>query len=355
MYGTDAGHRRQPARRAAARRRRRAVAGTALAATVLLAACSSPDDASPRPAQASERPDGSSEAPFWVNPDSRAQQALATAEESGDAQEAELVAAIAEQPAGQWLGTEDPETEARRITEAAQAADRPPLLVLYNIPHRDCGQYSEGGAPTADAYRDWIARVVSGIGDRAAWVVLEPDALAHLLVPGCVPGEFHEEQYTLLREAVESLSALPGTRVYLDAGNPQWVQDPGGMVEPLQRAGIAQADGFSLNVSNYQTTEANVEYGTRLSSMVGGKHFVIDTSRNGNGPAEGGGDEEAWCNPPGRALGTEPTTRTGEELVDAFLWVKRPGESDGTCKGGPPAGEWHHSYALELARNATHP
>ncbi len=37
--------------------------------------------------------------------------------------------------------------------------------------------------------------------------------------------------------------------------------------------------------------------------------------------------------PPGRALGETPTTKTADPLVDAYLWVKRPGESDGECKG----------------------
>ena len=85
--------------------------------------------------------------------------------------------------------------------------------------------------------------------------------------------------------------------------------------------------------------------GQRISALVGGKHFIIDTSRNGVG---GNGE---WCTTRGRALGALPTTRTGNVLVDAFLWVKQPGESDGTCNGGPKAGRWWPEYALELARN----
>lgn len=46
---------------------------------------------------------------------------------------------------------------------------------------------------------------------------------------------------------------------------------------------------------------------------------------------------------------------TGLEHGDAFLWVKRPGESDGTCHGGPPAGQFWGGYALELARAAGEP
>ncbi|MEE1928152.1 glycoside hydrolase family 6 protein [Streptomyces sp. TRM 70351] len=351
MYGTDAGRRWHGAR---ARLR----AGTAaLGAALLLAACSSAcsqdgDGGGDAPGKEAARDVHGSGASFWVNPEGRAARALVALRDAGLTKEAELVEQIAAQPAGEWVGTEEPQEQTARITGAAEEAGQAALLVLYNIPHRDCGQYSQGGARDADAYREWIDQIVAGIGDREAWIVLEPDALPHLLQPGCVPAGLHEEQYALLSEAVGKLAGLPDTRVYLDAGNPRWVRDAQGMVEPLRRAGIGQADGFSLNVSNYETTEANIAYGRRLSAMVGGKPFVIDTSRNGNGPAEGAGDAEAWCNPPGRALGEEPTADTGEELVDAYLWVKRPGESDGTCKGGPPAGDWYHEYALELAGGA---
>jgi endoglucanase len=76
--------------------------------------------------------------------------------------------------------------------------------------------------------------------------------------------------------------------------------------------------------------------------------FVVDTSRNGQGEAL----DKARCSPPDRGLGHGPTTGTGDPLVHAFLWIKRPGESDGTCNGGPRAGQWFMDYALELARNA---
>jgi endoglucanase len=80
--------------------------------------------------------------------------------------------------------------------------------------------------------------------------------------------------------------------------------------------------------------------------MVGNAHFVIDTSRNGTGYAP----EYEWCNPPGRKIGTFPTTDTGDPLIDAFLWLKRPGESDGACNGGPKAGVFWTERAIELAK-----
>ncbi|WP_171166226.1 glycoside hydrolase family 6 protein [Streptomyces sp. I05A-00742] len=347
MYGSHTGHTRR-ARTALIR------TATAVGALTLLAGCSSSDDeAAPRPEPSAASPSQipRAQSPFWVNPNGTAAQQVSRLRKDGKEQDARLIGRIAQQPVAEWIGVDDPESQTRGFTEAADRADRDALLVLYNIPHRDCGQYSQGGAADGDSYRAWLDRAASGIGDRSATVILEPDALPHM-EDGCTPQQFHEERYALLKEAVHKLKALPRTKVYLDAGNPSWVTPADRMAEPLRRAGIDRADGFALNVSNFQTTRASKEYGHTLSALVGYKHFVIDTSRNGNGPLSDGDHEKAWCNPSGRALGEPPTTRTGDKLVDAYLWVKRPGESDGACKGGPDAGEWWETYALELARNA---
>ncbi|MEU1197308.1 glycoside hydrolase family 6 protein [Streptomyces sp. NPDC005813] len=322
-----------------------AVVGAAL----LLAGCSSSggdgkSDGSD--AKVTQQPKNSD--PFWVNPDGNAAEQVATYLKADKKDEAEQIRKIAEQPTGEWIGPENPESEARGFTEAAEKADRAAILVLYNIPHRDCGQFSQGGAADGDAYRTWIDGVAQGIGDRPATVILEPDAVLHL-VNQCTPDEYHEERYDLLKGAIGKLKSLKNTKVYLDAGNAGWGH-PDQIFQPLQWAGIDQADGFSVNVSNFYSTEDSIAYGKQLSAKVGNKHFVVDTSRNGNGPYTGGKADENWCNPPGRALGETPTTKTADPLVDAYLWVKRPGESDGTCKGGPKAGQWWPQYALKLAQ-----
>ncbi len=115
------------------------------------------------------------------------------------------------------------------------------------------------------------------------------------------------------------------------------------MADMLNRAGIAQANGFALNVSNFDWTTNNVNYGTEISRLVGGKHFVIDTSRNGNGPGD------RWCNPEGRALGT-PSRGFASGLVDAYLWIKPPGDSDGACFGY--GNGFLPAYACGLAERA---
>jgi endoglucanase len=114
--------------------------------------------------------------------------------------------------------------------------------------------------------------------------------------------------------------------------------------------GGRDADGFSLNVSNFETTADNIAYGKKVSALTGNAHFVIDTSRNGNGATTA----NTWCNPSGRAVGELPTLTTNVPLVDAFLWIKPPGESDGTCgasqagTSAPAAGQWWPQYALAL-------
>ena len=259
--------------------------------------------------------------------------------------DAALMDKIAAQPLAQWMGGwnvdigRDVSSAVSRIT----GANALPVFVAYNIPNRDCGQYSAGGAGGADAYKRWIRSFANGIGNRKAVVILEPDALAGM---SCLNAQQQQERMDLIHDAVRVLKAK-GAAVYIDAGHAKWV-NPADMANRLNRAGIAEADGFSLNISNFLGTSVNVAYGMEVSKRVGGKHFVIDTSRNGQNAADAG----KWCNPTGQRIGQTPTTRTGNALVDAFLWIKAPGESDGTCGGGPAAGKWWADYALGLAGGA---
>ena len=259
--------------------------------------------------------------------------------------DARLLAGIAAAPQARWFDDQSNRADVAGYVRAAAAAGAVPVLVAYDLPARDCGGYSAGGAPTPVAYRRWLADVLlAGIGRHPAAVIVEPDALAEL---GCRTAAAARADLALLAFAVRTLAARPAIAVYLDAGNSAW-EPAAVMARRLRAAGVAAARGFALNVSNFNTTTAETAYGARISRLLGGKPFVIDTSRNGAGPAPG----RAWCNPPGRALGPAPTTRTGSRLVDAYLWVKAPGESDGSCNGGPPAGAWWPDYAVDLARRA---
>jgi endoglucanase len=345
---------------------------------------------------------------FYVEENSYAARQAATWQAQGRTADAAVMRRLATIAQATWFTGGSPQEVQEQVGTTVKAAGKQhavPVLVAYNIPGRDCSQYSAGGASTEQAYRDWIDGFSRGIGNRPAVVILEPDSLALLSSEPCVC----DERFRVIRYAVDRLRGNPLTAIYLDGGHSAWHDvndyeaafgDPRaelGMATRLMRAGIDRATGFYLNVSNYRTNDDLIGFGTKLSKAIHLRqqtgaasctdaelrsvavkpskltHFVLDTSRNGQGPwtAPAGlySDPQEWCNPPGRGLGSRPTTRTGHPLVDAYLWVKRPGESDGSCNRGtagpgdpehggqidPVAGDWWGEYALGLALRANPP
>ncbi|MEU8396617.1 glycoside hydrolase family 6 protein [Nonomuraea sp. NPDC048892] len=304
-------------------------------------------------------------------------------------QDAALMRKLAAVPYAIRLG--EPEVRAKvddTITNARQEGGVP-VFLINRMPGSDCRR----PATTAEmrTYQDWISGIARQIGPAPAVVVLEPSSLVKL--PGaanCPVPDDGGRRYRDLRQAVRSLKAGPRTAVYLDGGQALY---PGTetMAGRLIGAGVDEADGFIVNTSAYTATDKSVAYGEELSACIAVRlktkgadcpkdadvdpasmpHFAVDTSRNGRGswrtdkPYK---DPQTWCNPPGRGVGERPTTETGEELVDAYLWVARPGTSDGRCRRGtngekdpergvasPEAGQWWDALALERAKNASPP
>lgn len=253
---------------------------------------------------------------------------------------------IAAQPAAVWFAAYNPGAvtgQVRAVTAAAARAGRTPVLVPYAIPDRDCGGASQGGAPGLAAYDAWIREFAAGLGGAPVIVILEPDAIA---LADCLPSGDRAARYASLARAGRTLHAAnPRARVYFDGGHSGW-HAASKQAAALRAAGaVSSSDGIFTNVSNFHRTADEAAYARRVLAALGGPArlgAVIDTSRNGNGPPEAG----AWCDPSGRALGRTPTTDTGEFRVDAYLWVKLPGESDG-CKGA--AGSFSPDYAYQLA------
>jgi endoglucanase len=248
---------------------------------------------------------------------------------------------ITRNPQARWLtGPRDLEG----LSEVARTAEqRRELLVLvaYYVPNRDCGgPYS--GAGTNGDYAAFIDGLIAALGSAHAAIVVEPDAVA----AEC----FDHNRAALLRQTVMRLAAA-GHYVYLDAGHPSW-RPPVEMARRLRTAGIAYAEGFSVNVANRQTTKDSYNWARKISRNVGNREFVIDTSRNGVGPPTGPHSYSAdWCNSVHQALGEEPTTATNRPGLAALLWIKPPGESDGQC-GGEVDNGFSPGQAEELVRNA---
>lgn len=280
---------------------------------------------------------------FYVAPNNpHADQAAEwAAERPGDAA---TMAAVAAQPTARWLSSNwilppNVEPYVDEWVDAAAVTGSWPLIVVYDIPLRDCsGGWSAGGSLTVQAYMDFLDSVARGIGGRRAMVIVEPDALPDL---SCLAPEKQGERLWMVEQAVLKLKT-PQSRVYIDAGNPLW-NCASCVAWRLNHAGIAQADGFSVNVNVYHDVPSITAYGHAIAAEVGGKPFVIDTGRAGI-------HQNEWCNPPGAALGPTPRFDPAPGIA-AYLWVTPVGQSDGDCgRGEPPAGEWWAERALWLAK-----
>jgi endoglucanase len=398
---------------------------------------------------------------FVPAPNAGAVQQIRQLRQQDDRADAELLRDMITTPQAVWFTTGTPQQvrrDVRSTMEAARDQHAVPVLVAYDIPGRDCAQFSAGGALDRASYLAWIDGFASGIGRGRAIVLLEPDSLG--LLPstcgGPKPGfPFTDaDRLAELNGAVTRLEQQPNVSVYLDSTHSAWLA-VGDAASRLVQGGVNNAQGFFVNVSNYQLTPNLVQYATWVSECIafgqdpeqGGwrlghfnfcnsqyfpvvlspfsvwgssaaaanawfaanmgtavatKHFVVDTSRNGTGPnsmatfAAAPFNQPAsvvsklqsgnWCNPPDRGVGLRPTAETSVQLLDAYLWVKIPGESDGNCDaaGGPrawdytiytkpgwptdpaqqqlfdplwgmfdpPAGAWFPQQALQLAKDA---
>jgi hypothetical protein len=184
---------------------------------------------------------------------------------------------------------------------------------------------------------------------RAAAVILEPDALGLMgrRAGHCVSGGQKKTALALLRYGAERLGDLPNVSVYIDAAAGDWLHADEA-VSLLRRAGIRGARGFALNASHFNSTAEELAFGERVARRLD-THFVLNTAENAHNV------HGANCNPPGAGLGREPTTHTGSDSADAFLWISRPGISSNAgnrCGRGPDSNVWFQAQALSLARKA---
>ena len=222
-----------------------------------------------------------------------------------------------------------------------RSGDKLPVLVVYNMPNRDIGQYSKGGAKTQEEYLQFVKDFAFGLGEHAPIVIFEPDAIPHLTHLSKAEAT---DRIQLIKKALAILTETNAI-VYVDVGHSNWLS-PEEVAQYLNKVTNPKVRGFSVNVSNYRTTLESCKWANKICELRINDYYVVDTSRNGNGPH---GNE--WCNPPGRALGTPPTCDTGLEKCDAYLWIKIPGESDGKGNGGPRAGRMWGEMGEQLVRN----
>ena len=346
---------------------------------------------------------------FFINPDYVAQVEQAALLAPA---EAETIRKVEQYPTGLWINSIDQVAKIPIWLDAARQQQRtnslPTLsvLVVHNLPNRDCSAKSSAGELKVgenglNRYRnefiDPIAAHFQAYRDLPIVVILEPYSLANLTtnltIPACA--EAREAYLEATAYAIQKLG-LPNVSIYLDAAHSGWLgwdQNREKVAklfkEVLKLAGgLDTIRGFATNVANYShlsnrdglgldpTNPCYNEtvYVNKLAVTLGehgfrGKGFIIDTSRNGWGKIRR--TWGSWCNVKDAGLGERPMADP-DVFVDAYFWVKPPGESDGgsdptnphfepacaspdSASGAPPAGEWFQSHFLDLVRNAKPP
>jgi endoglucanase len=252
-------------------------------------------------------------------------------------------------------GVPDIQTAVSRYLARAQVEEpgTVPLLATYRILHGLCGHASDSPADAA-SYHNFIEGFAQGIGSYRAVLFLEMDSIITMpcLSPHGKAVREHE-----LRDAINILAAdCPHLVVYLDAGAADALSARDA-ARYLRGSGVAKIQGFFLNATHFDWTSHEIRYGDKISALTGGKHFVVNTGENGQGPLRPRDivhtGLEVLCNPPGRGLGPLPTANTAYRNVDMFAWTSNPGESGGSCvAGAPPTGEYWPAYAAMLVQNA---
>ncbi len=235
-----------------------------------------------------------------------------------------------------------------------------PLINLARIEGQSCPYRPTPREFSERAVDKWVARFSAGIGRHRVLVILETDKLA---VIGCLPRWAQRRRYRELRYEVRRLHRRnPRAIVYIDAGSENWGKTPAEMAARLRRADVAQAHGFSLGASHHDWTWKEDEFGLKISRLLRGKHFVVNTDSNGWGPKPHAPTAysafyHGGCTPPGEGLGIRPTVYTPSRLIDAYLWLGTPGYEDGDCLGqgsGAPY-TFYVQEAISLVRFANPP
>lgn len=161
-------------------------------------------------------------------------------------------------------------------------------------------------------------------------------------------------------------------KVYKAAGSPKQVFGFSTNVAGWNAFSLSPGEFSTASDAQYNKCQDEKTYIDTISPLIKAAgmpaHAIMDTGRNAvQGLRAAWGD---WCNVNGAGFGVRPTSTTGDSLVDAFVWVKPGGESDGTSdssanrydsfcgkddafKPAPQAGNWNEAYFEMLLKNAS--
>jgi cellulose 1,4-beta-cellobiosidase len=313
----------------------------------------------------------------------------------------------------------------QRAAELATAS-QPVVIqfVVYNLPGRDCNAFASNGELPSGSINVYKTRYIDVIkGELAKYanpnvrvvLVLEPDSLPNMATnlgnPRCQTAE--PEYYEGIAYAMAELT-MPNTYMYLDTAHGGWLGWDDNLAKittiyrrvmdiALNKNPNVKLNGFATNVSNLSPFDAKTTAPAKEATLenVNGElrfqfnacidediftrklaerfavvglptRFIVDTSRNGQAGIRTRWG--SWCNVKGSGIGSLPQVDP-TPLLDAFVWIKPPGESDGIAgpqgvprldpfcdpttyqgidalAGAPQAGQWFHSQFVMLVDNA---
>jgi endoglucanase len=282
-------------------------------------------------------------------------------ERAGANGKAQLIARIANRPRGVWFGRFTRPNFGAKVqnflncAQWMQPGSVPVMVVMRHIGQQCNAHYTAGGKAEDRRQMRWYDDFARYVGNARVIIAFEPDSIGTI---SCLAKSRRAARKRALRYGVDVLSKLPNATIYLEATASDW-KSPAWTAKMLRYIGISKVRGFMLNVTHFDWTASNVAYGYKVSRRVGGKPFVVSTSYNGRGPvhyktSKHGRRINVFCNVRYRGLGPVPTTQTGLNKVDAFLWLNRPGISGaGHCNGAPKDGAWWPARGLMFAKYAT--
>lgn len=310
-------------------------------------------------------------------------------------------------------------------------------LVVYNLPGRDCAARAsngEFGPNDLHSYKHkFVDPIVDALNADSAYravkiaVIVEPDSLPNLVTnqnaAKCAAVVKSGAYVEGIKYVINELGSMQNVYLYLDIGHSGWLGWPSNMdktvslyadiIKSTEKSGKARIRGLATNVANYtplvepylKSNNVNILRNTfyqwnpvfdeatfiRLLSKkfsekgVRSLGFVTDTSRNGwrirndAKPIDQRTSRGSWCNVKMARIGEPPSAlpRSNLLMLDANLWIKPPGESDGSSKpipnderkqydsscspddpnndaqpDAPLAGHWFHAYFLRLLRDS---
>ncbi|GIG53944.1 glycoside hydrolase family 6 protein [Demequina activiva] len=257
---------------------------------------------------------------------------------------------------GSWSTNDAISNYAHQVYTAAAAADRIGLIAYYGMRDYTCEE-AASDPELADFYAERsrvLVEELPGSGAQA-WIVLEPALVASL---GSCEGD---PRGAWVADAAATF-ADAGAAVYLDAGV---VDDPAAIAASLASLDLESVAGIAVGTNGYRAVSEQLAAGEAVLAALADAGVDVDAPRSGPDPGEPGlglivdtsrsavpVEAPEPCNPPEAGIGVPPRL-VGAGALDAYVWIKRVGESDGACNGGPTRGQFSQALALQLARNGS--